>query len=288
MNLKRFVVPEDTVVDLSDYSTSSMGPYRSKDEAEEKLQADIRMLADWQAKLYAQSNYGLLIVLQGIDAAGKDSIIKHVMSGVNPTGCQVKSFKAPSEEEQRHDYLWRCVRALPERGHIGIFNRSYYEEVLVVRVHPELLSHEHVRMARKHRRFWHDRFRQINHFERYLVENGFEILKFFLHLSKAEQKQRFLARIDAPDKNWKFQESDVDERGYWHEYQRAYADMLSHTSTRFAPWHVIPADNKWFAQLAVADTVVSKLAGMNLDYPRVDGRKKRALAQVKKRLESEK
>ncbi len=143
-------------------------------------------------------------------------------------------------------------------------------------------------MARKHRRFWHDRFRQINHFERYLVENGFEILKFFLHLSKAEQKQRFLARIDAPDKNWKFQESDVDERGYWHEYQRAYADMLSHTSTRFAPWHVIPADNKWFAQLAVADTVVSKLAGMNLDYPRVDGRKKRALAQVKKRLESEK
>ena len=287
MSLQRFQVPPGRTIRLKDYLTSATEPYASKQEAHKKLADDIRDLAEWQSKLYAQNTYALLIILQGIDAAGKDGTIKHVMSGVNPTGCHVKSFKAPSEEEQNHDYLWRCGRALPERGKIGIFNRSYYEEVVVVRVHPELLEKERIHTSKKHDKLWAERFEQINQFERYLTANGIEVLKFFLHLSKDEQKRRFLDRLDSDDKNWKFAEADVQERQFWDDYIRAYEDMISHTSTAYAPWHVIPADHKWFAHLAVADTIVAKLASLDLEYPRLRGKQREELKSAKKLLEAE-
>jgi PPK2 family polyphosphate:nucleotide phosphotransferase len=287
MNRDKFLVPEGKSVKLKDYPSDTTKPYRDKAEAEEKLKRDILKLSDWQTTLHAQNTYGLLIILQGIDAAGKDGTIKHVMSGVNPTGCQVTSFKAPSNEELQHDYLWRCVRALPERGKIGIFNRSYYEEVLVLRVHPELLAKERIPAAKKGDKLWASRFREINHFEHYLVENGIEVLKFFLHLSKDEQKRRFLARLEASDKNWKFSEADVKEREFWDDYQAAFEEMLSHTSTAHAPWHVIPADHKWFAHVAVADIIIHKLASLDLRYPEMDSAQQKALARAKKILESE-
>jgi PPK2 family polyphosphate:nucleotide phosphotransferase len=288
MNHDKFLVPEGTSVKLKDYSSAHTKPYRDKAEAEEKLKSDILNLADWQAKLYAQNTYGLLIILQGIDAAGKDGTIKHVMSGVNPMGCQVASFKTPSYEELDHDYLWRSVRALPERGNIGIFNRSYYEEVVVVRVHPELLEKERIPVAKKHNQLWTSRFHEINQFEQYLVENGILILKFFLHLSKNEQKRRFLARLDSPDKNWKFSEADVKERQFWDDYQAAFEEMLSHTSTSHAPWYVIPADNKWFTHVTVADMIIHKLASLDLHYPKMTSDQQQALERAKKILESEK
>lgn len=288
MNFKRFRVPPDTAVKLKDYPTDETEPFADKSEAQEKLATDVAKLADLQSKLYAQNTYALLIVLQGIDAAGKDSTIKHVMSGVNPAGCQVTSFKVPSAEELDHDYLWRYAKALPRRGDIGIFNRSYYEEVLVVRVHPELLGRQHIQSSKKQGKLWPTRFEQINHFEHYLEDNDYEIVKFFLHLSKAEQNKRFLSRLDSPDKNWKFSESDVKERAFWDDYQIAYEDMLSHTSSTYAPWYVIPADRKWFTRCAVADIVVSKLESMHLAYPTLDSSQRESLERARKLLENEK
>ncbi len=286
MNFERFRVPEGTKVKLADYSTDPGDTVLEKSDAKELLADGVEMLADFQSKLYAQNKYALLVILQAIDAAGKDGTIKHVMSGVNPAGCQVKSFKVPSEEELEHDYLWRYVRALPERGGIGIFNRSYYEEVLVVRVHPHLLARERF-PGKLHEKFWETRFEEINHFERYLVNNGTQIVKFFLHLSKEEQKKRFMDRLDSPDKNWKFSENDVKERAYWDDYQTAFEDMLSHTSTSVAPWHVIPADKKWFSRLAVANIIKDELASLKLDYPKLDDQQMQALERAQKILKNE-
>jgi len=222
-----------------------------------------------------------------MDAAGKDSTIKHVMSGVNPQGCQVFSFKAPSTEELDHDYLWRSFKALPERGRIGIFNRSYYEEVLAVRVHPELLAAQQLPHVPKGDRIWHQRFEEMNNFEKYLHNNGVVVLKFFLNVSKAEQKKRFLERINLPEKNWKFSFGDVQVRNFWDDYMNAYEDVLNHTSTDHAPWHVIPADHKWFTRLAVADIVCTKIKELNLQYPQMNPEHLQELLQVKALLESE-
>ena len=283
----RLRVPPGTSVHLPDYPTNETEPFGDKSEAQDKLATDVAKLADLQAKLYAQNTYALLVILQGIDASGKDGTIKHVMSGVNPAGCQVKSFKVPSAEELDHDYLWRYVKALPERGTIGIFNRSYFEEVLVVRVHPELLGNEHIHSSKKRATLWSKRFDEINNFEAYLQENGVEIVKFFLHLSKDEQKSRFMSRLDSPDKNWKFSESDVAERAYWDDYQRAFEDMLTHTTSGQAPWYVVPADRKWFTRCAVADIIVRKLESMNLAYPELDPAGREALERARKTLEKE-
>lgn len=284
---KTFRVPPGESVRLKDHATDDTGSFKGKEEAQEKLAADIVKLSDLQDKLYAQNIHGVLVLLQAIDAAGKDSTIKHVMSGVNPAGCQVRSFKVPTAEELDHDYMWRYAKALPERGNIGIFNRSYYEEVLVVRVHPELLAIEHIEPAKKRKELWSDRFRDMNNFEFYLRENGYEIIKFFLHLSKEEQKKRFLSRLDEPEKNWKFAESDVKERAFWNDYQLAFEDMLSNTSTKHAPWYVIPADRKWFTRCAVADILVDRLESMELAYPKLDDDRKAALARGRMLLESE-
>jgi PPK2 family polyphosphate:nucleotide phosphotransferase len=287
INLPELRVPPDTVVKLTDYPTAPLDTALTKETADELLREGIERLAEFQDKLYAQNRYAVLVILQGIDAAGKDGVIKHVMSGVNPAGCQVRSFKVPSEEELDHDYLWRYVCRLPERGNIGIFNRSYFEEVLVVRVHPELLARQHI-PEKSREQFWERRFDEVNQFERYLVNNGIEVLKFFLHLSKGEQKKRFMKRLDSPDKNWKFSENDVKERGFWDDYTAAFEDMLSHTSTPLAPWHVIPADKKWFTRLAVAQVIVEKLASLKLDYPRLTDAQKQALVRARKILEDEK
>jgi len=284
----RFRVTPGSTVDLANYATDDAAPFADKQEAEQKLAADVAELAALQAKLYAQNTYALLVILQGIDASGKDSTIKHVMNGVNPAGCRVDSFKVPSEEELDHDYLWRYGKRLPARGMIGVFNRSYFEEVLVVRVHPELLGRQHLHESKKHETIWHKRFSEINSFESYLAENNVEVLKFFLHLSKGEQKKRFLARLDEPDKNWKFSESDVRDRAYWDAYQHAFAEMLSHTSTEHAPWHVIPADRKWLARAAVADIIVRKLRSLKLSYPELDHEGRESLERARKLLEEEK
>jgi PPK2 family polyphosphate:nucleotide phosphotransferase len=283
----RYRVPPGALVDLSTYPTDDTAPFVDKTEAQQKLADDVDTLADLQSKLYAQNVHAVLVVLQGIDASGKDGTVKHVMSGVNPAGCDVKSFKVPSAEELDHDYLWRYVRALPERGKIGIFNRSYYEEVLVVRVHPELLGREHIQSAKKREKLWPTRFRDINNFEQYLTENGIEVLKFFLHLSKDEQKKRFLSRLDSADKNWKFSESDVGERAYWDDYQRAFVDMLSHTSSEYAPWYIVPADRKWFTRVVVADIIARKMESMKLGYPELDLTGREALERARLLLENE-
>ena len=287
MDLQRFVVPTDRAIRLADYPTTPGRTGLTKDAARELLRKGVRKLSEFQSKLYAQNKYALLILFQAIDAAGKDGTIKHVMSGINPAGCQVKSFKVPSEEELEHDYLWRYVRALPERGRIGIFNRSYYEEVLVVRVHPHLLARQRF-PGKRHEKFWQTRFDEINHFERYLVNNGTRIVKFFLHLSKDEQKARFMDRLNSPDKNWKFSENDVKERARWNDYRAAFEDMLSHTSTAVAPWHVIPADKKWFSRLAVSNIIADKLASLDLAYPTLDQEQRQALERAKRILENEK
>jgi PPK2 family polyphosphate:nucleotide phosphotransferase len=288
MKNNKYVVPPKTKIKLAEFPPDDTGPFKNKEAAAQKLADDIAKLPELQARLYAQDNYALLIILQGIDAAGKDGTIKHVMSGVNPTGCRVTSFKSPTHEELDHDYLWRHVKALPARGMIGIFNRSYYEEVLVVRVHSELLELEKLPKHLKHKELWERRYREINDFEHYLVDNGVEILKFFLHLSKDEQKKRFLGRLEAEDKNWKYSEADVKERAFWDDYQAAYEDMLNNTSTERAPWHVVPADHKWFTRVVVADAVVSKLEAMDPQYPKVDEQRKQELAAARKLLETEK
>jgi PPK2 family polyphosphate:nucleotide phosphotransferase len=255
--------------------------------AQGKLAADIQEMFRLQDRFYADGRHALLIVLQALDAAGKDGVIKHVMSGLNPAGCMVRSFKAPSAEELRHDFLWRCVRVLPERGMIGIFNRSYYEEVLVVRVHPEFLEAERLPEAGGGKKFWKARCKDIVHFEDYLTRNGTRIVKFFLHVSRREQKKRFLERIDNPDKNWKLSAADYAERQRWDDYQEAYASMLKHTSTEEAPWYVIPADHKWFTRLAVANIVVHTLRELDPKYPTVTAKQQAELRRVRELLEKE-
>jgi PPK2 family polyphosphate:nucleotide phosphotransferase len=282
------IAPPDTQIKLKEYDPAFTGKYNNKKDAEEKLASDVERLKDFQGKLYAQDTYGVLLVFQAMDAAGKDGTIKHVMSGVNPQGCQVFSFKTPSAEELDHDYLWRCFKCLPERGRIGIFNRSYYEEVIAVRVHPEFLAKQQLPPSSKGKDIWQRRFKEINNFEEYLVDNGIIVIKFFLNVSKEEQKKRFLERIEVPEKNWKLSPNDAKERQYWQDYQLAFEDMLTHTSTEKAPWYVIPADNKWYMRLAVADIICSRLESLELHYPVVDDRQKAALEEVKSLLEAEK
>lgn len=287
MKHDRFIVPPDTKVKLKDYDPSYTNGLTDKAAAQEELEHGVKKLAKHQDILYADDRYALLIIFQAMDAAGKDGTIKHVMSGVNPQGCQVYSFKTPSAEELDHDYLWRSMKALPERGRIGIFNRSYYEEVLVVRVHPELLARQQLPPEAQGKHIWKNRYEQINNFEQYLTSNGIMVLKFFLNVSKDEQKKRFLDRINQPEKNWKFSASDARERQHWDDYMDAYESMFSHTSTDWAPWYIVPADNKWFTRLAVSNIIVDKLKSMNLAYPTVSEQRKRDLLDVKKLLENE-
>ena len=269
---------------LKDCDPADTAHWHSKEHAEEALQQDIAKMAELQDKLYAQDRWALLLIFQAMDAAGKDGAVKHVMSGVNPEGCQVYSFKAPSETELQHDFLWRTTRDLPERGHIGIFNRSYYEEVLVVRVHPAVLKEQKNPPSLVTKNIWEERFEDIRNFEKHMARNGTVIRKFFLHLSKKEQKVRFLARLEEPEKNWKFSAADVHEREYWDDYQKAYEEMIQNTATKHAPWYVVPADNKWFTRLVISAAVVDALEEMELAYPKVDAEKKRELEAAKKGL----
>jgi len=289
MNIEPFLAREGKKLDLQDHPTDFTGDYNEKKDAVKDLEKNIKRLAELQDVLYAQNVHALLIIFQAMDAAGKDSTIEHVMSGINPQGCQVVSFKQPSAEELDHDFLWRCAIATPERGRIGIFNRSHYEEVLVVRVHPQILQAQQLPDEIKNdKNIWKNRFRQIRNFEETLDDNGIHTIKFFLHVSKEEQKKRFLARIDEPDKNWKFSAGDVKERELWSDYMNAYRDAIEATSTEKAPWYIIPADKKWFMRLAVSEIIVKKLESMNLKYPVLPEAHKQELAEAKKMLESEK
>ncbi len=258
-----------------------------KKGAREALEQGVEMLSELQQRLYAQNKWAVLLVFQAMDAAGKDGTIKHVMSGVNPQGCQVCSFKAPSALDLDHDYLWRANQSLPERGRIGIFNRSYYEETLVVRVHPELLAKQSLPPALLGPKLWKQRFEDIRHYEQYLNRNGVVVLKFFLHLSKKEQKRRFLQRLERPEKNWKFSAADIRERGFWEDYMQAYQEMIRETATAQAPWYVVPADHKWFTRLVVAAAVIERLDALDLRYPEVSPEAKQALARAREQLLSE-
>ena len=287
--MDRLIVPPGRKIRLAkDFATSwKEGRTFDKRRAGERLREGVQLLSEFQSKLYAQNRYALLITLQAMDAAGKDGTIKHVMSGLNPQGCRVTSFKAPSSEELDHDYLWRHVKALPERGHIGIFNRSYYEEVLVVRLHPEYLERQQLPPSVKGPKIWRRRFEQINNFEKYLSENGIVVLKIFLNLSNEEQRLRFLARIDEPEKNWKFSPADAKNRLLWDKYMEAYEDCFSHTSTRWAPWYVVPADQKPYCRLLVALLIYQSLEKMKLEYPLVSKERRAELLKIRKLLESE-
>lgn len=288
MNIDKFLIKEGSKLNLNEHSTDFTGDYTDKDEAVKDLQANIQHLRELQDVLYAQDIYSLLIIFQAMDAAGKDGAIEHVMSGVNPQGVSVVSFKQPSDEELSHDYLWRCQKNLPERGRIGIFNRSHYEEVLVVRVHPGILQSQHLAAEIKNDKdIWKKRFDHIRDWEQHLSENGTHILKFFLNVSKKEQKKRFLDRIAEKEKNWKFSMGDVRERGHWDEYMDAYEEAISATSTQNAPWYVIPADRKWFTRLAVSEIIVKKLESMDLHYPVVTEDHEQELKEAKQMLESE-
>lgn len=283
-----FIAQPGSKIKLKDFDPDYTGGFKKQEiGAEVLLKAGIEELAKYQDMLYAQDTYALLILFQAMDAAGKDGTIRHVMSGINPQGCQVYSFKAPSAEELDHDYLWRSFKALPERGRIGIFNRSYYEEVLVVRVHPEILNTQKLPPHAKDKQIWKRRFEEINHFEKYLVNNGIAVLKFFLNVSKEVQKERFLERIDLPDKNWKFSAGDAKERSHWNDYMKAYEDVFTHTSTEWAPWHIIPANRKWFTRLIVAYLIHQKLASLNLAYPTVTQAHREELLKAKAILEQE-
>ncbi len=273
--------------DINPADTGVLGK-EDKPRAREALATGVSALAELQDMLYAQDRWAVLLVFQAMDAAGKDSTIKHVMSGVNPQGCQVHSFKAPSPEELDHDFLWRSTKCLPERGRIGIFNRSYYEEVLVVKVHPGILAGQKLPPQLVGNRIWDHRYKDICAFERYLSRNGVLIRKFFLHVSRDEQKKRFLERIDEPEKNWKFSAADVKERGHWNDYQDAYQTMIRETATRESPWYVVPADNKWFTRIVVSAAIVDALASLDLHYPKVDDEKLAQLAVAKKALLAEK
>jgi PPK2 family polyphosphate:nucleotide phosphotransferase len=287
--LKRYRIEHGKHFSLKDHDPADTHGLGSelKPQAKDLLAHGVKELSRLQDILAAQDRWGLLLIFQAMDAAGKDGTIKHVMSGVNPQGVDVWSFKAPSAEELQHGYLWRTMKAMPERGHIGIFNRSHYEEVLVVRVHPEILENQKLPKPLLTKHIWQERFEDINNFERYLTRNGIAVVKFFLHVSRKEQKRRFLERLDTPDKNWKYSASDVKERQFWEAYQEAYEDMIRHTASEHAPWYVVPADNKWFTRLVVAQAVVDTLKGMNLKYPKVSGAEKDALAQAHQQLENE-
>jgi len=285
LNLKRFRVKPGRRVDLRDYDPGDTAPFDDKQHAGERLQRGIERLVELQELLYAEHRWAVLLIFQAMDAAGKDSAIKHVMSGLNPQGTEVTSFKRPSDEELDHDYLWRSAKALPERGRIGIFNRSHYEEVLVVRVHPEILQRQRLPAPLVTKRIWRERFEDINAFERHLSRNGVLIRKFFLHVSKAEQRRRFLERLDDPAKHWKFAAGDLDERDCWRDYMRAYEDVLSETSTDEAPWFVVPADHKWFTRVVIADLVVDALQSLKLAVPALSAAEESALAAARERLE---
>lgn len=269
---------------LKDFDPADTADCKGEDEAKDGLQKYTERLEELQSKLYAQDQWAVLLIFQAMDAAGKDGTIKHVMSGVNPEGCQVTSFKAPSATELQHDFLWRTTEHLPERGHIGIFNRSYYEEVLVVRVHPAVLAGQGLPPALIGKDIWEERFEDIRHFERHMVRSGTVILKFFLHLSKKEQKRRFLSRLDEPAKNWKFSDADLHERDFWDDYQSAYEEMIRHTTSKHAPWYVVPADNKWFTHLAVSAAIVERLEELDLSYPKVDAAKLKAIKAARQVL----
>jgi len=270
---------------LKDFDPASTGHFRSKEHAQELLDQGKAELADLQDKLYAQNRWAVLVILQAMDAAGKDGVIEHVMSGVNPQGCQVFSFKAPSSDDLSHDFMWRTTKCLPQRGHIGIFNRSYYEEVLVVRVHPEVLKNERIPGPLLSKDVWEKRFQDMHNFETYLSHNGIVVRKFFLHLSKKEQKRRFLARLDAPEKNWKFSLADVRERQCWDDYMTAYEEMIASTSSKHAPWYVVPADNKWYTRLVVAAAIVDTLKELKVKYPDVGPEVRKQLVAAKRELE---
>ncbi len=284
---KPFRVTNGKKFRLKDFDPGDTEGFESKEKAAGLLEGGVDRLADLQDKLYAQDRWALLLVFQAMDAAGKDGTIKHVMSGVNPQGCQVFSFKAPSSEELDHDFLWRTNKAMPERGRIGIFNRSYYEEVLVVRVHPEYLRAQKLPAPLVGKEIWNERFEDINCFERYATRNGIAIRKFFLNVSRKEQKKRFMARLDLPDKNWKFSSADARERQHWDEYMDAYEDMIRHTATDHAPWYVVPADKKWFSRLVVAAAVIDALEDMDLHYPKVDDAQRKELEVAGALLEGE-
>ena len=287
MDYDKFLVEPNSKIKLKNYDTRYTGKFKQKDEAVSKLAEGIEELKKYQDMLYAHDTYSLLLIFQAMDAAGKDSTIKHVMSGINPQGCQVFSFKHPSAEELDHDYLWRYVKCLPERGRIGIFNRSYYEEVLVVRVHPEILAAQKLPLTTKSKQIWKQRFEEINNFEKYLVNNGTIVLKFFLNVSKAEQKKRFLDRINRPEKNWKFSSHDLRERGFWGDYMDAFEDVFKYTSTAWAPWYIIPADKKWFMRYVVSNIIVDKIKQLDLHYPKVSKEQKQQLLISKAMLEEE-
>lgn len=271
---------------LKDYDPADTGGIRSKEHAAAALQKSLEQVGDLQDKLYAQDQWALLLIFQGMDASGKDGVIKHVMAGVNPMGCQAYSFKAPSSEEQQHDYLWRTMQRIPERRRIGIFNRSYYEEVLILRVHPDLLNNEKIPSALITKKIWKERFEDMCAFETYLSRNGIVVRKFFLNLSKKEQSKRFLARLDEPEKNWKFSAGDIHEREYWNDYMDAYEDMIRNTATAAAPWYVVPADNKWFTRLVVASAIIDTLEQLNLSYPKLDNSRRKELDEGRKFLEA--
>ena len=269
---------------LKDFDPEDTGKLHSKDRALELLEKGIAQMAELQNKLYAGDCWALLIIFQAMDAAGKDGAVQHVMSGVNPQGCQVYSFKTPSSEELNHDYLWRTMQRVPERGHIGIFNRSYYEEVLVVRVHPAVLHTERIPPSLLGKNLWEERYEDIGAVERYLARNGVVVRKFFLNLSKNEQKKRFLERLDTPQKNWKFSAGDIHEREYWDDYMHAYEEMIRGTSSKQAPWYVVPADNKWFTRVVVAAAIVETLEELNLAYPKLDPKERKPLAEARASL----
>jgi PPK2 family polyphosphate:nucleotide phosphotransferase len=284
--IKPYCVTEGKKFRLKDIDPDDTGPVTSDDKprAKELLEEGVEVLAELQDVLYAQDQWSILLIFQAMDAAGKDGAIKHVMSGVNPQGCQVFSFKSPSAEDLKHDYLWRCLKCLPERGRIGIFNRSYYEETLVVRVHYELLAKQKIPPQLVTKNVWEERFEDIRNVERYLSRNGVVIRKFFLHVSAREQKKRFLDRIHNPAKNWKFSSADSRERGFWKDYMRAYEDMICNTATEYAPWYVVPADNKWFTRVVVAAAVIEALASLDLAYPEVGEAQQKELAIAEKAL----
>lgn len=288
INTKKFLVREDSRVDLKKWPTRVDTVYKDDDDYQRLLRNHVEGLSSQQELLYASSSYALLLIFQALDAAGKDGMISHVMSGVNPQGCDVTSFKHPSATEIKHDFLWRTTLPLPERGKIGIFNRSYYEEVLIVRVHPEILRAEGIPGAVDDKSFWDERYHSIRGLERHLDRNGTRILKFFLHLSKEEQRKRFLARIDDAEKNWKFSQADIQERAYWKDYTKAYEKCLAATSTKHAPWYVVPADDKLNARLIVSRIVLDTLTDLKLEYPKSSVERRQELLKLRKQLEKEK
>lgn len=285
--IKRYRVKDGKGFRLEDFDPGDTWKLRSKKHTQKRLEDGTARMSELQAQLYARNQWALLLIFQAMDAAGKDGTIKHVMSGVNPQGCQVYSFKVPSEEELNHDFLWRSAKCLPERGRIGIFNRSYYEEVLVVRVHPELLERQKLPPALVTKDIWSERFEDIKCFERHLARNGVLIRKFFLNVSRREQKQRLLCRLEEPDKNWKFSTADLEERKRWKDYQQAYQEMIQSTATEGAPWYIVPADHKWFTRLVVAEVIVEALESLNLSYPKVDDARRKELGAVRKALASQ-